>query len=269
MKKYLWILLLIPSLCFSATGDLQTIGGKVDTAITSIAGKAGTAIATICGKNYTDGDAGVNTTDMSRGFETPETERADDAKWTETDTGSLLDDVDATQAHSGTNSMSVAFDGDTDAYQTYDIGSNKTDISISFWFYTGAGPEGDVNAVIGSFGQAVGTTTIRVYYQKASGVYHFGLRGTSFCWGDAGVTANNWYRLEVDVTQNNTSTLYIYNAAGAEVDNVSCTANDNGVRYLFFGHIGSSPGWSTFYFDDLGIDYTDATTPLSPFTVAD
>ena len=58
MKKYLWILLLLPSLCWSATGDLQTIGGKVDTAITSIAGKAGTAIATICGKNYTDGDAG-------------------------------------------------------------------------------------------------------------------------------------------------------------------------------------------------------------------
>jgi hypothetical protein len=57
MKKYLWILLLIPSLCFGAAGDLETIGGKVDTAITSIAGKAGTAIATICGKNYTDGDA--------------------------------------------------------------------------------------------------------------------------------------------------------------------------------------------------------------------
>jgi len=62
MKKYLWILLLLPSLCFGATGDLQTIGGKVDTAITSIAGKAGTAIATICGKNYTDGDAGCTPT---------------------------------------------------------------------------------------------------------------------------------------------------------------------------------------------------------------
>jgi len=60
MKKLLWILLLIPSLCFSATGDIQTIGGKVDTAITSIAGKAGTAIATICGKNYTDGDSGAS-----------------------------------------------------------------------------------------------------------------------------------------------------------------------------------------------------------------
>lgn len=50
-------MLLIPSLCWSATGDLQTIGGKVDTAITSIAGKAGTAIATVNGKNYTDGDS--------------------------------------------------------------------------------------------------------------------------------------------------------------------------------------------------------------------
>jgi hypothetical protein len=62
MKKYLWLLFLLPSLCFGATGDLQTIGGKVDTAITSIAGKAGTAIATISGKNYTDGDGGLTCT---------------------------------------------------------------------------------------------------------------------------------------------------------------------------------------------------------------
>lgn len=62
MKKYFWIFLLLPSLCWPATGDLQTIGGKVDTAISTIAGKAGTAIATICGKNYTDGDAGCTPT---------------------------------------------------------------------------------------------------------------------------------------------------------------------------------------------------------------
>lgn len=60
MKKYFWILLLIPSLCFSATGDLETIGGKVDTAISTIAGVAGTTIATICGKNYTDGDSAAS-----------------------------------------------------------------------------------------------------------------------------------------------------------------------------------------------------------------
>lgn len=62
MKKLFWLLLIIPTLCWSATGDLESIGGKVDTAISTIAGKAGTGIATICGKNYTDGDAASCTT---------------------------------------------------------------------------------------------------------------------------------------------------------------------------------------------------------------
>jgi hypothetical protein len=85
MKKLFWILLLIPSLCWPATGDLETIGGKVDTAITSIAGKAGTAIATICGKNYTDGD-GCAASYFEDAFASN-----DYSAWTgETDTGGLI-----------------------------------------------------------------------------------------------------------------------------------------------------------------------------------
>lgn len=52
------IFILIPSLCFSATGDTETVMGKTDTTISTIIGKAGTGIATIMGKNYTDGDGG-------------------------------------------------------------------------------------------------------------------------------------------------------------------------------------------------------------------
>lgn len=91
MKKYFWLLLLIPSLCFGAAGDIETIGGKVDTAITSIAGKAGTAIATISGKNYTDGDCSnpVGTCTgflVCQNFETETTGYDNSESWTESGT---------------------------------------------------------------------------------------------------------------------------------------------------------------------------------------
>lgn len=58
MKEYLTlILLLIPLWCYGATGDVETVIGKTDTAVTTILGKAGTGIASVLGKNYTDGDS--------------------------------------------------------------------------------------------------------------------------------------------------------------------------------------------------------------------
>lgn len=53
--KWLWILLLVPSICFGA-GEVATVGGKADSAIASVAGKTGTGIASICGKTYNDSD---------------------------------------------------------------------------------------------------------------------------------------------------------------------------------------------------------------------
>lgn len=57
------ILLLIPLVTHSATGDAETVIGKTDTAITTILGKAGTGIASVMGKNYTDGDGGSGVSD--------------------------------------------------------------------------------------------------------------------------------------------------------------------------------------------------------------
>lgn len=67
MKKYLYIIffaLSIPCLCFSATGDVETILGKTDTTLSTVIGKASAGIATVCGKNYTDGDGGGCTTSV-------------------------------------------------------------------------------------------------------------------------------------------------------------------------------------------------------------
>lgn len=57
MRKYLWLLIIIPTLCYGASGDVASIGGKAVTAVSSVMGKAGTAILTMAGKPYSDGDS--------------------------------------------------------------------------------------------------------------------------------------------------------------------------------------------------------------------
>lgn len=62
--KWLWLLFLIPSICFGA-GEVATVAGKADSAIASIMGIAGGSINTFAGKTYNDSDGGylgVNST---------------------------------------------------------------------------------------------------------------------------------------------------------------------------------------------------------------
>jgi len=212
------------------------------------------------------GGIALNTVDMSRGFEAD----SDPTGWAETDTGSLLNRYDSAQAHSGTYSMSIVGSTVTAAYQRYDIGSNKTDVSISQWFYAPSSSAGDDVITIGNMGQSIGTTTARIYWRKSAGAYNFGIRGTAFVWDTTSITAGAWYRLELDITQNATSILTIYNTSGTQVATVSCTANNNAVRYLHFGKVDptGTTGWGGLYFDDIGSDWTDATTPLWQYSVS-
>jgi hypothetical protein len=57
MKRFLLLLLLIPSLVYGAAGDVASVNGKAITAVASVAGKANAAILTIGGKPCSDGDA--------------------------------------------------------------------------------------------------------------------------------------------------------------------------------------------------------------------
>lgn len=58
MKKYLWILFLLPCLCYGATGDTASVSGVAIASVSTINSVATASIATVCGKNYTDGDGG-------------------------------------------------------------------------------------------------------------------------------------------------------------------------------------------------------------------
>ena len=65
MKKFLLLLLLIPSLAYGAAGDVANINGKAITAVATVAGKANAAILTIAGKPCSDGDASCTTSNDS------------------------------------------------------------------------------------------------------------------------------------------------------------------------------------------------------------
>jgi hypothetical protein len=207
-----------------------------------------------------------NTTDITRGFEADS-----DSSWTKTDTASILNRYDTGQAHSGTHSMSIAGTDTTIAYYTYDIGSNKTTISMCFWFYAPSTSLAYDNAPIAGIGQSVTDYAVRVYYRRYSNYYYFGFRGAAgISWGTYQVTTGAWYRVEIVTTQNDVSTMTVYNSAGTQVDQITRTAYNFPLRYIRVGRTvaTSSTDWSTWYWDDIGADWTDATTPLWSFTVS-
>lgn len=163
MKKYFWLLLLIPSLCFGAAGDIETIGGKVDTAITSIAGKAGTAIATISGKNYTDGDAACADTSCTgflvcQNFETATTGYDNSESWTESGT---VEAAYTTTALRGTQSCQVS----NSSYTRFNQG-DQTEMYVAF-------------RVAVTDGTPSATTTLLRFYDTAADAAKLDIAATS------------------------------------------------------------------------------------------
>lgn len=292
MKKYFWILLLIPSLCFSATGDLQTIGGKVDTAITSIAGKAGTAIATICGKNYTDGDAAAAyctgaatctaTTPGQCDLLCEDFEGSTDCDgagagtdavcrnaYTLTDTDSL---IDFTTAHSGTfgcndkgsNAVKVSFTAiDEIAYATFDMGGTKA--ATYTQFYVNFISESLANtrittAVNANVAANMSQTAWKISMLDAAGTLYLRLTyyNTTPSFVDISstnsISLDTWYRVQV-YHNSGDSTISWW------VDGVAQTgASDFGTRDPRYWNIGDNDAdaATVFQVDNLAVD--DDTT---------
>lgn len=210
--------------------------------------------------------ASLNTVDMSRGFEAD----SDPAGWAETDTTSSLNRYDTAQAHSGTHSMSVTVAQDNvKAFQYYDMGGTSSPISVSFWFYTG-GLSQNTNTDIFFLSSSSACTSggVRINLDRSSGVHRLKVRGTASATGIV-FSTGEWYRLELSYTQNSTTRLTVYNASGVSQGYDEVTANNTNSRYLCFGTLSNSASGTTgsHYWDDIGSDWTDATSPLWPFTV--
>lgn len=276
MKRLILIFLLIPSLCFGA--DAAKIMGvasdpsgtnnvnKVD-AITwgTTAGNATKMNGVACAA------ASLNTVDASRGFEAD----SDPTGWTKTDTEAKINRYSTAQYKSGSHSMLLGGGTTTVAYYTYDIGSNKTKVSICFWFYTSTTADYSNDNMILSLDPSnafSGSYVVRVYWRKTGGAgsYLFALSGATGPTNmDANVSTGGWYRVELLVEKNTTSTMKIFNAAGTQVGStVSLNANNQNIRYIGLGNGQASGVFGDAYFDNFGIDWTDATSPLWEFTVS-
>lgn len=90
MRKYLWLLIIIPTLCYGASGDVASIGGKAVTAVSSVMGKAGTAILTMAGKPYSDGDSECTGKLVCQNNETATTGWDNSETWTSPDYGTYV-----------------------------------------------------------------------------------------------------------------------------------------------------------------------------------
>jgi len=250
MKKLILLLLLIPSLCLAGSIKVEDGGGNV--AYDYIAPEVGSSL---------------KTTDMTRGFEAD----SDPAGWAaETDTDGIYSRYNGTVYHSGSYSASVAGGYTTAAYQVYDMGATKAALSFCFWYYTPTTGGTDTITLLAIGSSGGGSFGLKVYFQYAAGHYHFGLRGATFPYGTVEITNGAWHRLEVDYAISATSTLNVYDAGGTLVETLSVTAGSFSSQYLTFGKAGASArtDWTTGYYDDVGLDFTDATSPLWEYTVA-
>ena len=211
---------------------------------------------------------GGNAVDASRGFEVD----SDPSGWSETDTGSQVARFSTSQANSGTHSLELLNTVVTVGYQTYDIGSAKSGLSMCTWVRTPSTGTDDICAIINlSTTGDPNDPCVRIFYQNDAGSRYFRLRGTTFPAGATSLSAATWYRLELVMVGSSTSTLKIFDTGGSQVgSDITVTADAANARYVLLGRSTATAGatFSAMYYDDWGIDWTDSTSPLWSFTVA-
>lgn len=209
----------------------------------------------------------LNDVDWSKGFESGTVETG----LVETDTNSKLDLAATGQVHNGSQSMSVITDADAViAYVQYDSGAPRSAASICFWHYADTATTDITLDIMAVAASTIGTQNLRCYYRNASGVYSYVIRGTTLPTGIT-VTTGAWYRIEINYVQNATCTLRVYDSGGTQVgSDQTVTANNNSCQYFYFGAPESSGTTriNTLYWDDIGIDWTDSTYPLWPYSVS-
>ena len=190
--------------------------------------------------------------------------------------GGLIDEESTTQFKDTAQSMEITLTNGTDDFQSYDMGAGKAAFSESFWFRT-PGVLGTTSSAMvmmtastTNTGLGAGNLGFRLYMSHTSNnVINISGRGTAF--GAAvSVSANTWIRIEIQFVQANTTQIDVYGTDDVLIGSADITASNNAPRYLLFGSDGGQHAnldAQLIYFDGIGLDFTDSTFPLYPFTV--
>jgi len=192
-------------------------------------------------------------------------EDALNGSWTETDASSVLDPQDAAAKYAGTYGMSVDLDGDALAYLRLDTASESAHVSVGFWYKTVAE---DLSPALIFFRAFPGSGyTLQLY----EGTTYLMMRGADGYQNAQSVSNNTWYWITVDIVQNDTSTLRVYDTSHNEVGTaVTTTANNTAIQRIDIGRVTDdslSTRTGAIYFDEFVEDHDGGVYPILGWAV--
>jgi hypothetical protein len=178
-----------------------------------------------------------------------------------------------TVADTGTYGLAVDVNAlNAAAYIDYIPASDKTDVSIGFWFKAPAAQIGTYNEndllVVKSVTAQEGLY-VKVANENADNLFVY-LYNTTDLYSASYVTiaGDTWYWCTVRTTKNGTNYLRIYNASGTQVGSEVSSPerfNENFHRFIFGSFIGiDHTNAGVYYLDDIILDWANATFPLGP-----
>lgn len=168
-------------------------------------------------------------------------------------------------ADTGTKGLSVDLAGSAAARIVFYSPSQHNSTSVGFWYRTPTGfGNFDAQQFFSCSDQAVNYTA----------PLNFGGDGTStryINWASGGsggiaVSAGTWYYVTMQYVRNSTSSLSVYDTSGNQVGSTSTKSiGDFQIgRYMWGSVVATTVSGAVAYFDNLCIDWTDATFPLKP-----
>jgi hypothetical protein len=146
----------------------------------------------------------------------------------------------------------------------YDMGADKSSATFGFWLKTGVLTDTWASAIFVSIQDSGSSPLLEMTIGNAGSSNSVTIYGTDVS-SELAISDATWYWFNIKFVQNGTSSLRIYNESGNVVGSgaVTCPTFDGAARKIAIGCLSAIAGSSgTSYFDDLVIDYTDATFPL-------
>jgi len=256
MRKYLILLCVLALICGTvvyARMNVGILGGSVPA--------AGGGLA--CSGDFSNGA----TEDFESGLDAFCT-----TDWTESEgdgASGVIDTYSTSGYHCGTHSTAITWDSDTAAqeYIQADYGSEITDVYIRFYFTTPDIADWS-NTEVFTCGVAATTGTFETVYLKFQDkstegtTAQLALSGTEDAANYYELTEGAKYRIEIHAVTNSTSTIRVYDSAGAAFNHngaaaeTTVTTPNNNIRYFAFIDESGSAVAATGYIDDVAISTT-------------
>lgn len=155
--------------------------------------------------------------------------------------------------------------GGQNAYLQYTFGTapDANPISVGFWVYVPTGlPDYTTTLILYFYTTGEASYLLRVGIYREASTYIMAWTPST---GPTLPATNAWYWVTLYVKKNATSYMRVYNSSGSLVGTeVNGTAGNFDLKFIQFGRRVGGDTAVYLYYDDLVMDWTDATFPLGP-----